>query len=65
MEKDRNTNDSSSLDVLLTFIRETKEGKFTQEMPNIANVIYQRLEIQEQEGDAASLENEVILFGIS
>lgn len=65
MEKDKTINDNPSLNVLLKFVRETKEGKFTHEIPNIANVTYQRLEIQEQTEETPGSENEVILFGIS
>ena len=53
------------INILLKFIQDTKEGKFTSAIPTVADVTYQRLEIQEQGEDSSTDQNEVILFGVS
>lgn len=54
------------VDILLNFVQETKGGKFTSQVPSIANIAYHRLEIQEQEFTRdGNTSNELILFGIS
>jgi hypothetical protein len=65
MENMLETSKASNVDILLTFIEETKNGKFTSEVPNVASVVYQRLEIQEQEQVRDNNSNELILFGVS
>lgn len=51
---------------LLNFITETQEGKFTEEKPDLTQIIYKRLEIQEQEQLYSGEEMErQLLFGIS
>jgi hypothetical protein len=52
---------------VLNFIRETKEGKYTVEKPNLTHITYTRLEIQE--GNASNIfddcPEDVILYGLS
>jgi hypothetical protein len=54
-------------DKVMDFICETKEGKYTAEKPDLTQITYTRMDIQE--GDASNIFNdcfeEVILYGIS
>jgi len=54
-----------NVNILLKFIQETKEGKFTEQVPTMVQVSYQRMEIQEQINPSEQDKNEVILFGVS
>lgn len=52
---------------LIEFVKETKEGKYSDIKPEIVDFKYQRVVIQEQE-DGFSLENEQennLLFGLT
>lgn len=60
--------DNSESQSLLQFISDAKDGKFTAEKPDLAQITYKRLEIQEQEGDNILSQNiidEPLLFGIT
>lgn len=52
---------------LLQFITETQDGKYTAQKPDLTQVTYKRLEIQEQDKNHSVDENpnDVILFGVS
>jgi len=52
---------------LLQFISDTQEGKFTAKKPDLTQVTYKRLEIQEQDMlyQSQTGEDEIILYGIS
>lgn len=54
-------------DKVMDFICETKEGKYTAEKPDLIQITYTRMEIQE--GDASNIFNdcyeEVVLYGMS
>ena len=57
--------DSKETTALLQFISDTQEGKYTFEKPNLNQVTYKRLEIQEQDKSLQieSSDDEMILFG--
>jgi len=51
---------------LLDFITDTQNGKFTANKPDVIQVTYRRLAIQEQDEHRIDEENErMLLFGIS
>jgi hypothetical protein len=54
-------------DRVMDFICETKEGKYTADKPDLTQIIYTRMDIQE--GDAGNIFNdcfeEVVLYGVS
>lgn len=52
---------------LLKFITETQEGKYTVEKPNLNQITYKRLQIQEQDKfhSVDNVNGEIVLFGIS
>lgn len=52
---------------LLTFINDTKKGKYTDQKPDITQVTYKRLLVQEQDEvhEVGDPNKEIILFGIS
>ncbi|MDR2622223.1 MAG: hypothetical protein LBC48_06535 [Dysgonamonadaceae bacterium] len=54
-------------DKVMDFICETKEGKYTAEKPDLIQITYTRMEIQE--GDASNIFNdcyeEGVLYGMS
>ena len=58
--------DSEETKVLLQFITETQEGKYTVQKPDLTQVTYKRLEIQEQDKSQSmdDVEDEIILYGI-
>lgn len=53
--------------VLLNFISDTKEGKYTEKKPDLSQITYKRLQIQEQDTCHSIDENsdEILLFGVS
>lgn len=59
--------DNETTKTLLDFISDTQEGKYTQEKPDLTQITYKRLQIQEQD-KSHSLEddnnNEMLLFGL-
>lgn len=57
--------DSKETKALLQFISDTQEGKYTAEKPNLNQVTYKRLEIQEQDKSLQieGNDDEIILFG--
>jgi hypothetical protein len=59
--------DKKEVDKIMDFICETKEGKYTVEPPDLTQIIYARMEIQER--DETDIFNdsveEIILYGIS
>ncbi|MCX6285627.1 MAG: hypothetical protein NTY96_00755 [Bacteroidetes bacterium] len=59
--------DGEKTKALLNFITETQEGKYTVQKPDLTQVTYKQLEIQEQDKSHIVDENneEIILFGIS
>lgn len=59
--------DNEKTKTLLQFITETQEGKYTEQKPDLTQVTYKRLEIQEQDKSHSVDDDtdEIILFGIS
>ena len=59
--------DNGNAKALLDFIDETREGKFTAQKPDLTQVKFKRLEIQEQDTIHSVDEDneEAVLFGIS
>jgi hypothetical protein len=58
--------DGETTKVLLNFITETQEGKYTEKKPDLVQITYKRLQIQEQDKSHAIDENdEILLFGVS
>jgi hypothetical protein len=53
--------------VLLNFITETQEGKYTEQKPDLTQVTYKRLQIQEQDKSHTidDSNDEILLFGVS
>ncbi|HEX5153798.1 MAG TPA: hypothetical protein VFW07_20265 [Parafilimonas sp.] len=59
--------DNETTKALLNFISDTQEGKYTQEKPDLTQITYRRLQIQEQDKNHSledDLSNEMLLFGI-
>ena len=56
-----------STDVIMEFICDTKEGKYTSEKPDLAQITYARLNIQESNTPAVfdDCYDEVVLYGVS
>jgi hypothetical protein len=52
---------------LLNFITETQEGKYTEKKPDVTQITYKRLQIQEQDKTHSIDDNndEALLFGVS
>lgn len=59
--------DNEKANELLNFINETREGKYTAQKPDLTQLKFQRLEIQEQDKNHSVDDNneEIVLFGIS
>jgi hypothetical protein len=59
--------DSETTKSLLSFITETQEGKYTENKPNLTQITYKRLQIQEQDRSHSIDDNndEILLFGVS
>lgn len=59
--------DSKTTKILLNFISETQEGKYTEKKPDLTQITYKRLQIQEQDAShfVDDNNNEVLLFGVS
>lgn len=57
--------DGETTKALLDFITETQEGKYTEEKPDLKQITYKRMNIQEQDFSQSSDNNEILLFGIS
>lgn len=59
--------DRKSANALLQFISETREGKYTAQKPDLTQIKFKRLEIQEQDKNHSIEDNneEIVLFGIS
>lgn len=59
--------DNNSSDVIMQFICDTKNGKYTSEKPDLAQITYARLDIQESNTPAVfdDCYNEVVLYGVS
>lgn len=57
---------SNGEDKLLQFISEVKAGKYTKDKPNLSQITYKRLQIQEQETSlfTDNVTEESFLFGI-
>jgi hypothetical protein len=53
--------------VLLNFITDTQEGRYTKQKPDLTQVTYKRLQIQEQDKAYFIDDNydEILLFGVS
>ena len=56
-----------STDVIMEFICDTKEGKYTSEKPDLTQITYARLNIQESSAPTVfdDYSDEVVLYGIS
>lgn len=59
--------DSETAQALLNFISETQEGKYTEKKPDLTQITYKRIQIQEQDTSnfVDDNNNEVLLFGVS
>lgn len=59
--------DSETTKALLNFISDTQEGKYTEQKPDLTQITYKRLQIQEQDFShfVDDNTNEVLLFGVS
>lgn len=59
--------DNEKANELLNFINETREGKYTAQKPDLTQLRFKRLEIQEQDKNHSVDDNneEIVLFGIS
>ncbi len=57
--------DGENTKALLDFITETQEGKYTDEKPDLKQITYKRMNIQEQDFSQSADNNEILLFGIS
>jgi len=59
--------DNEKTNALLNFINETREGKYTAQKPDLTQIKFKRLEIQEQDKIHFADDNneEIVLFGIS
>jgi hypothetical protein len=49
---------------ILNFITETQEGKYTAKKPDLTQITYKRLQIQEQD-KSYLFSDDVLLFGLS
>ncbi|MEP7265696.1 MAG: hypothetical protein ABI772_14420 [Bacteroidota bacterium] len=58
--------DNAKAQALLQFISETQDGKYTIQKPDLTQVTYKRLEIQEQDKTHSIDDNseDVVLFGV-
>jgi hypothetical protein len=58
---------SSTSKELLSFIKDTQAGKYTSQKPEVVQVTYRRLKIQEQDKSCYMDTNngDVVLFGVS
>ena len=54
-------------DVIMEFICDTKVGKYTSEQPDLAQITYARLDIQESNNPSIYEDcfDEVVLYGVS
>lgn len=50
---------------LMQFIEDARQGKFTSQKPILTDIVYRRIEIQEQESNHLAEEPQVLLFGLS
>ena len=59
--------DNEKTKALLDFITEAREGKYTAQKPDLTQIRFKRLEIQEQDKSHSVDDNneEIVLFGIS
>lgn len=59
--------DGKTTKALLNFITETQEGKYTQIKPDLTQITYKRLQVQEQDKTLSIDDNndEILLFGVS
>lgn len=59
--------ESETSKALLKFITDTQEGKYTEVKPDLTQMAYKRLQIQEQDAASGSDEegDEILLFGLS
>lgn len=59
--------DNNSSDVIMQFICDTKNGKYTSEKPDLAQITYARLDIQESNVPTIYEDcfDEVVLYGVS
>ena len=59
--------DGETTKALLNFITETQEGKYTEKKPDLTQITYKRLQIQEQDKSHSIDDNndEILLFGVS
>ena len=56
-----------STDVIMEFICDTKDGKYTSEKPDLAQITYARLDIQESNNPSIYEDcfDDVVLYGVS
>lgn len=59
--------DGETTKALLNFITETQEGKYTSQKPDLTQITYKRLQIQEQDKThSIDINNDdTLLFGVS
>ena len=56
-----------STDVIMEFICDTKDGKYTSEKPDLAQITYARLDIQESNNPSIYEDcfDDIVLYGVS
>lgn len=59
--------DNNNSNVIMQFICDTKDGKYTSEKPDLAQITYARLDIQESNNPSIyeDCSDEVVLYGVS
>lgn len=59
--------DGDTTKALLNFITETQEGKYTEKKPDLSQITYRRLQVQEQDAfyNDEDSNDETLLFGVS
>lgn len=59
--------DGETTKTLLQFITDTQEGKYTEKKPDLTQITYKRLQIQEQDKSHSidDRNDEILLFGVS
>lgn len=59
--------DGETTKALLNFISETQDGKYTAQKPDLTQITYKRLQVQEQDKThfVDNSNDDVLLFGVS
>ena len=61
------TEEHITTDVIMEFICDTKDGKYTSEKPDLAQITYARLDIQESNNPSIYEDcfDDIVLYGVS